>query len=145
MTRWQALLTRFWGELQLLTAANFLRMWRVRGLAEQPQRAASSASPPAQDVRPRTEVENLGTQRLEGLLAIGTRSTKTIPAGMEGNDRVLTVAREIWRSQDMRVRLLEKRSDPRTGDTETRLTNLEKSEPDAALFQVPADDTIKDQ
>jgi hypothetical protein len=115
------------------------------GIAEHPKGAASAASPPAQDERPRTEVENLGTQRLEGLLSIGTRTTRTIPAGMEGNDRVLTVVGETWRSQDWGVTLLEKRSDPRTGETEMRLTNLEQSEPDAALFQVPADDTIKDQ
>jgi hypothetical protein len=64
---------------------------------------------------------------------------------MEGNDRALTVVREIGGSEDMGVTLLEKRSDPHTGDTETHLTNLEQSEPDAALFQVPADDTTKDQ
>jgi hypothetical protein len=45
----------------------------------------------------------------------------------------------------MGVTLLEKRSDPRAGDRETRLTNLERSEPDATLFQVPAEYTIKDQ
>ena len=63
---------------------------------------------------------------------------------MEGNVRLLTAVRETRRSQDWGVTLQEKRSDPRTGETEMRLTNLEQSEPDAALFQEPADDTIKD-
>jgi hypothetical protein len=96
-------------------------------------------------VSPKTVVEQLGTQRMGGLLAIGTRTTTTIPAGMEGNDRVLTVVSEIWRSQDMGVTLLEKRSGPRTGDRETRLTSLEQSEPGAALFQVPVQYTISDK
>jgi len=115
------------------------------GVAEQPQRAASSASPPAQDAGPKTVVEHLGTQRMEGLPATGTRTTKTIPAGMEGNDRDLTVVWQVWIAKDMGVTLLEKRSDPRSGDRETRLMNLERSEPDATLFQVPAEYTIKDQ
>jgi hypothetical protein len=115
------------------------------GVAEQPQSAASSATPPAQDVSPKTVVEQLGTQWIEGLLAKGMRTTTTIPAGMEGNDRVLTVVSEIWVATDMGVTLLEKRSDPRSGDRETRLTNLEQSEPDAALFQVPSEYTIQDQ
>jgi hypothetical protein len=115
------------------------------GVAEQPQRAAFSASPPAQDVDPKTVVEHLGTQRMEGLLAVGMRTTTTIPAGAEGNDRVLTVVWEIWTAKDMGVTLLEKRSDPRTGERETRLTNVEQSEPDAALFQVPAEYAINDK
>jgi hypothetical protein len=96
-------------------------------------------------VSPKTVVEQLGTQWIEGLLAKGMRTTTTIPAGMEGNDRVLTVVSEIWVATDMGVTLLEKRSDPRSGDRETRLTNLEQSEPDAALFQVPSEYTIQDQ
>jgi hypothetical protein len=44
----------------------------------------------------------------------------------------------------MGVTLLEKRSDPRTGDAETRRTNLEQSEPDAAQFQPRGDYASKD-
>jgi len=35
-----------------------------------------------------------------------------------------------------------KTSDPRTGTTITQLTNITRSEPDPALFQVPADYTL---
>lgn len=110
----------------------------------QPQGAASSASQPAQDVRPRAVFENLGTPGMEGTLATGTRTTRTIASGVEGNDRVLTVVRVIGRSQNMGVALLEKRSDPRTGDAETRRTNLEQSEPDAAQFKPRGDYASKD-
>jgi hypothetical protein len=37
-----------------------------------------------------------------------------------------------------------KHSDPRFGETVYRLTNISRTEPDASLFQVPADYKIKD-
>jgi hypothetical protein len=89
--------------------------------------------------------DNLGTQEMEGIQASGMRTTTTIPAGEAGNDQDLTVISEIWRSSEMGIMPLEKTSDPRTGDTTRQMTNLERSEPDAALFEVPADYTIKDQ
>ena len=57
----------------------------------------------------------------------------------------LTIVSEIWISSDMGITLLEKHSDPRSGDVEQRMTNLERAEPDVALFHVPADYAIKDQ
>jgi hypothetical protein len=101
--------------------------------------AQASASPP----RPKMTVEKLEPQHMEGLLVTGRRTTRTIPAGAEGNDQALTIVSESWISSDMGITLLEKTSDPRSGDSERRMTNLEQSEPDAALFQVPAEYTIK--
>lgn len=93
----------------------------------------------------RIATETLGSQQLEGLLTTGTRTTRTTPAGAEGNDRALTMVRETWSSSDVGISLLEKTSDPRNGDSEMRMTNLEQTEPEATLFQVPADYTIQDQ
>jgi len=104
-------------------------------------RRVGSASTPA----PKPTVERLESQQMEGLLASGRRTTGTIPAGAEGNDRALTIVSEIWISSEMGITLLEKNSDPRSGDVEKRMTNLERAEPDVALFQVPADYAIKDQ
>jgi hypothetical protein len=106
-----------------------------------PSRSVGSASPPA----PKPTVENLGSQQLEGLMATGTRITTTTPAGAEGNDRALTTVRETWYSSDVGITLLEKTSDPQNGDSERRVTELEQTEPDPTLFQVPANYTIKDQ
>jgi hypothetical protein len=36
-----------------------------------------------------------------------------------------------------------KRSDPLMGETTFQLTNIQKQEPDASLFQVPPDYTVK--
>ena len=38
---------------------------------------------------------------------------------------------------------MSKRSDPRMGTTTFQLTNIQKQEPDASLFQVPADYTVQ--
>lgn len=114
----------------------------LRGAAQAQQSSAQApASPPA----PKLSIERLKPQQMEGLLATGERITTTIAVGAEGNDRALTIVRETWSSQDMGITLLEKLSDPRSGDTEKRMTNLVPADPDVTLFQVPADYTIKDQ
>lgn len=97
-------------------------------------------------LKPRAEsgFETLGTQEIEGIQATGTRTTTTIPAGKQGNDQPMTVVTELWQSSDLGIRILEKVSDPRLGDSETRLTGLEQAEPDPALFEVPPDYAIED-
>jgi hypothetical protein len=115
------------------------------GAQDQHTSAQVSAAPSAQQPRPKPTVERLESQQMEGLLVIGRRTTMTIPAGAEGNDGALTIVSESWISSDMGITLLEKTSDPRSGVSERRMTNLEQAEPDVALFQVPADYTIQDQ
>ena len=92
-----------------------------------------------------TTTIDLGTQTIEGLVAKGTKTTHTIPAGEMGNDLPIVITTEIWRSPDLRVLVLSKSSDPRMGETTYKLTNVSRAEPDAALFQIPADYTIKEQ
>jgi hypothetical protein len=52
------------------------------------------------------------------------------------------VVYERWYSQALRRDVLIKCSDPRFGEAVYRLTNIERSEPAAQLFVVPADYTI---
>src|SRR5215510_4735327 len=86
--------------------------------------------------------ESLGTQAIEGVMAEGTRITLTIPAGKIGNERPIVTVNERWYSQELQTVVLTKNSDPRMGETTYRLTNINRSEPDPSLFQVPADYTI---
>jgi len=115
------------------------------GGQSQPPLAPASASPPAQEPRQKPLKEKLGTREMEGLIVEGWRTTWMVPAQAEGNDRPLTHERETWNSNLMGITLLVKTSDPRTGEVERRMTNLERLEPDAALFQVPAQYTTRDQ
>jgi hypothetical protein len=86
--------------------------------------------------------EDLGTQTMEGVSAQGTRFTHVIPAGEIGNEKPITVVREVWYSNDLQMVLMTKRSDPRFGETTYTLSNLQRSEPDTSLFKVPSDYTV---
>ena len=86
---------------------------------------------------------SLGTQSVNGVQAEGTRYTRTIPAGVLGNEKPIVITTERWYSPELQTVVLTKRSDPRLGDTVTQLTNIQRSEPDATLFQVPSDYALK--
>ena len=86
---------------------------------------------------------SLGTQEIEGVQAQGTRTTETIPAGKIGNEKPIVITTERWYSPDLQVDVLVKESDPRMGEVVYQLTNISREEPDASLFQVPADYTVQ--
>ena len=90
------------------------------------------------------KVEQLGTQMIEGVQAEGTRTTLTIPAGQIGNERDINIVSERWYSPELQVTVLSKRSDPRTGDSVYKLTNINRAEPLHSMFEVPADYKIFD-
>lgn len=98
----------------------------------------------AQQERPHPKITtvDLGTQEMEGVVATGTRTTMEYPAGIVGNDRPFSVITERWQSDELKLMILTKRTDPRSGESVTRVTNLDRNEPDASLFQVPEDYTI---
>jgi hypothetical protein len=82
--------------------------------------------------------EDLGTQTIAGVSAQGQRDTSTIPAGKIGNERPIEVVSESWYSAELHATVLRKHSDPRVGETVYQLTDIQRVEPDPALFQVPA-------
>jgi hypothetical protein len=88
---------------------------------------------------PDVKTEQLGTKEYEGVRAEGTRAIATLPAGAIGNVRPIEIVSEQWYSPDLRVVVYSRRADPRFGETIYRLTNITRAEPDASLFQVPAD------
>jgi len=105
------------------------------GAATRPQRNPASDG----------QTEDLGTQVINGFPATGTRITRTIPAGAIGNQQTIQIVREAWVSIDLKVPLLIKSSDPRFGSNVMQLTNIVRTEPDAALFQVPANYAVTDR
>jgi hypothetical protein len=88
--------------------------------------------------------ETLPKQVIEGVMAEGTRSTITIPAGEMGNELPILVVSERWYSPELKMVLMTKHSDPRMGETVYRLTRLQRAEPAHSLFEVPADYTVKE-
>ena len=80
-------------------------------------------------------VVDLGTQEMEELTVYGTRTTMTIPAGAQGNDRPIETVRELWFTKELNIYVQIKSSDPRNGETTLRTTNINRSEPDHPCFE----------
>jgi hypothetical protein len=109
--------------------------------------AGSDAAPKAWAGHPgNTNVtqESLGSQTISGVLAEGTRYTRTIPAGHMGNDKPVTIVNEEWYSPDLQMVVQSKRSDPFVGESTYNVTNIQRTAPGAELFSVPSDYTVKD-
>jgi hypothetical protein len=87
---------------------------------------------------------DLGTQNIGGVSAQGKSIAHTIPAGAIGNAQPIVSKSEVWYSPDLQIVVLSKRSDPRIGESTYTVTNISRNAPDAALFQVPADYTVRD-
>jgi hypothetical protein len=89
--------------------------------------------------------EDLGKQNIEGVEAQGTRITITIPAGEIGNERPIEIVNERWYSPELQMDVMTRHSDPRTGETTYRLTNINRAEQGKSLFEVPGDYTVSEE
>ncbi len=89
------------------------------------------------------KTEKLDKQTVEGVMAEGTRTTVTIPAGEIGNELPIQIVTERWYSPELQTVVMTRHSDPRFGENTYKLTNISRTEPAATLFQVPADYTVK--
>ena len=94
---------------------------------------------------PQLKREDLGLQMQNGVMAEGTRMTRTIPAGTIGNNRDIHVVNEQWYSKDLQMMVKTVNSDPRFGTTTYEMTNISHDAPDAGLFMIPAGYTITEQ
>ena len=91
-----------------------------------------------------TKTEKLEPRSFDGVMAEGTRTTTTIPAGDLGNEQPILIVNERWYSPDLQVYVMTRHSDPRSGETTYKLTNISRTEPAANLFQVPSDYAVRD-
>jgi TonB family protein len=96
------------------------------------------------DMKVSTNTERLAKQMIEGVECDGTRAVVTMPAGAIGNERPIETVNETWYSPELQMMILSKRSDPRFGESTYRVTNIVRSEPESALFQIPSEYTIID-
>ena len=107
--------------------------------------AGASPNPTASSTQPGSQVENLGAQMIDGIVAIGTRNTRVIPAGAQQNDAPFTTTREEWVSPDLHLTILVITTDPRQGVSTSKIANLTRFEPSPDLFLVPAGYTVVDE
>jgi hypothetical protein len=88
----------------------------------------------------KTTSESLPGRTINGIYVIGTRTTQVITSdGGRGPD-VVEVA-EKWVSPDLKIVVLDKYRNTNTGSDETitEIRELDRSEPEAALFEIPSD------
>jgi hypothetical protein len=108
-----------------------------------PGTSATNASCPQRSLRVPEETQ-LGERIIQGLKATGRRTQYTIPAGEIGNEQPIMVSSEQWDSPDLEIPLSGTRHDPMVGDTTYTVAQLDRSEPDPALFTPPSDYTVQD-
>ena len=89
---------------------------------------------------------DLGTKDIPGVgTAEGKAVTHTIAAGQIGNAQPIISTSESWYSPDLQIVVASKHNDPRMGQSSYTLSNIQRGEPNASLFQVPSDYTIQDE
>jgi hypothetical protein len=130
--------------------ARIVRPWPP--IAPQPADNATSAPTSPDDVdlylfarqtQYSEKTEDLGTQMMDGLLVRGKLTTSTLPSGSEGDRPTLKVD-EVWTSTDLGIAILRRHLEPPNYESVTHVTNLERSEPDPALFRIPSDYALQD-
>lgn len=84
-----------------------------------------------------TKQEDLGIHEIEGLPVHGVRETQTVPAENSDTGKTIVVTDECWYSDDLRINLVVKHNDPRTGSVTMTVTRINRTEPDPALFKIP--------
>jgi hypothetical protein len=109
-----------------------------------PASVETTAQEPAEDGSSVTR-EDLGTNSLSGLDAVGTRETRTINAGVMGNERPLSISQEFWYSPQLGINLVVKRVDPRHGKQTFTVSGIGLAEPEPRLFSIPEGYTLVDQ
>jgi hypothetical protein len=93
--------------------------------------AANGNAPPNQF----TKQEDLGILEIDGVPAHGVRQTQTVTDEQDGKE--IVIVDEYWYSEELRVNLKMKHSDPREGSSTFTVAQIVRTEPDAALFEVP--------
>lgn len=87
-------------------------------------------------------VENLGNKTIEGVVAQGTRSTYTVPAGQSHSDQPIKVVHERWYCPELKIVILQTNDDPRGNTYTDELVDLIQGEPDVARHRPPADSVV---
>ena len=86
---------------------------------------------------PYLKEEDLGVHEIDGVSAHGVRETQIIPANTSGAGREFQVTDEFWYSQDLRINLIIRHNDPRTGSVAMTVTHITRTDPDPSRFQIP--------
>ena len=117
----------------------FTRVVINRPPATEPPDAYASPSGNSMPLGQYAKEEDLGDSEIDGLQAHGVRITQTIPPESSETGAEVVTTDEYWYSNELRLNLVVKHHDPRTGSVEMTVSHVCRSEPDRALFEVPSE------
>jgi hypothetical protein len=105
--------------------------------------AVASIADPSGDkpVKTRVVTENLGQKEVHGLPAYGMRMTMT-PLKEGGPSAMPETTTELWKSSEFDLKLLQITSGPKFGSERLELSDLQRGDPDPALFKPPTGYTL---
>ncbi|HEY6274035.1 MAG TPA: hypothetical protein VIX19_18800 [Terriglobales bacterium] len=84
-----------------------------------------------------TREEDLGIHDMGGVAVHGVRETQTISGQSSGTGKDVVITDEYWYSADLRLNMVIKHNDPRTGAVTMTVTHVTRSEPDPTLLDIP--------
>jgi hypothetical protein len=84
-----------------------------------------------------TKKEDLGIHEIEGMPAHGVRESQVIPPENGDTGKEVAITDEYWYSEELRINLMMKHSDPRTGTVTLTVAEVTRTEPDRAFFEIP--------
>jgi hypothetical protein len=87
-------------------------------------------------VKARLVSENLGQKEINGLTAYGMRWTMT-PLESVGPSDLPETTTELWKSKELDLDLVKVTSGPKYGSEREELSDLQRGDPDPALFKPP--------
>jgi hypothetical protein len=74
---------------------------------------------------------------IDGVSAHGERETQIIPADTGSAGREIQVTDQFRYSPDLRINLIIRNNDPRTGSVTRTVTQIARTDPDPSRFQIP--------
>jgi hypothetical protein len=92
--------------------------------------------PGSKQIKMRVVTENLGQKEIHGLTAFGMRITETSLEN-RGLSAPPDTTTEFWKSREFNLKLLQVTSGPRYGLKRVELSDLQRGDPDPALFEPP--------
>ena len=95
--------------------------------------------------RPGLVETDLGSQNMNGVELTGLRQEHTIPAENSGTGKPIVITDDFWYAPDLKVYLIIRHDDPRTGEQMVAVSEVDAHEPDATMFAVPPEYKVVDE
>jgi len=91
--------------------------------------------------------EELSGNMIDGVYAVGSRHVVVVPAISSPTGQEVRIVEEKWISPDLKITVASTTDNPmpRMGKTTTAISDLQQTDPDPALFEIPVDYKIEEK